>query len=77
VATATPYLPGLERLKEVFPDLHTSEGMMLVPLRAHCPEEVLASCLAEGMSVTASRVVYVPPLAPFTMLSPGSSRLSG
>ena len=58
VATATPYLPGLERLKAVFPGLCANDTTMRVPLGAHEPEEVLACCLAEGIQVTGSRVIY-------------------
>jgi len=66
VATATPYLPGLERLKALFPGLCASDTTMRVPLGAHEPEEVLACCLAEGIQVTGSSVVYsvaIPPPA--------------
>jgi hypothetical protein len=66
VATATPYLPGLERLKAVFPGLCASEMTMLVPLGAHDPEEILACCLAEGIQVTGSCVVYPAPTQPPT-----------
>ena len=58
VATATPYLPGLERLRLLFPDIDFNEKALLIPLGIRCPEEVLASCLAEGIPVAGSRVVY-------------------
>ncbi len=58
VATATPYLPGLDRLEAVFPGLrHTPDGFM-VPVVKQSAEEVLALCLEEGMRVSGSRVVY-------------------
>lgn len=58
VAMATPYLPGLERLQSLFPGLQSSETGILVPIQKQSPEEVLARCVAEGMQVTGSRVVY-------------------
>ena len=58
VATATPYLPGLARLQELFPGLHASASGFLVPVRKESPEEVLALCLAEGIPVIGSRIVY-------------------
>jgi hypothetical protein len=58
VATATPYLPGGERLGALFPGLRIGASAVLVPLSTQSPEEVLARCLAEGMQVTGSRVVY-------------------
>jgi hypothetical protein len=58
VVTATPYLPGLERLRASYPGLQWVESAMLVPLRSQTPEEVLSSCLAEGIQVTESRIVY-------------------
>jgi hypothetical protein len=58
VATATPFLPGAERLRALYPGLQSSGNGLLVPLRAQSPEEVLAHCLMEGISVTGSRVVY-------------------
>jgi hypothetical protein len=61
VATATPYLPGVEHLRGFFPGLRATDTALLVPLRWQSPEEVLARCVAEGIQVTASRVVYVMP----------------
>lgn len=58
VATATPYLPGLERLRALFPRLYVTDGGFRVPLLAESAEEVLAHCVSEGLRVTASRVVY-------------------
>jgi hypothetical protein len=62
VATATPYLPGLERLRTLFPALQAGASELLVPLQSQSPEEVLARCLAEGVRVEGSRIVYTPSL---------------
>jgi hypothetical protein len=45
-------------LRALFPGLRSHASAILVPLRAHSPEEVLARCLAEGTQITGSRVVY-------------------
>jgi hypothetical protein len=58
VVTATPYLPGLERLRDQFPGLQLNPAGLSVPIRAWSPEAVLAECLAHGIQVTGSRVVY-------------------
>ena len=60
VATATPYLPGLDHLKALFPGLRRIPNGFLVPVAKQSAEEVLASCLEEGMQVRGSRVVYQP-----------------
>jgi hypothetical protein len=62
VATATPYLPGLDRLRTLFPGLQMMPNGFLVPVAKQSAEEVLALCLEEGMQVRGSRVVYRPPL---------------
>lgn len=70
VATATPYLPGLERLEALFPGLHATTCGFLVPVRKGSPEEVLALCAEEGLRVTGSRVVYArAEEADFTLFS--------
>jgi hypothetical protein len=61
VATATPYLTGLQRLSAQFPGLHADGADLLVPLPTGSPEEVLAECLASGVQVTGSRIVYCLP----------------
>ena len=58
VATATPYLPGLERLRAAFPQLRAAWNGLLIPVLTQSPEEVLARCLAEGVQITGSRIVY-------------------
>jgi hypothetical protein len=60
VATATPYLPGLDRLEAAFPGLRSTPNGLLVPVVKQSAEEVLALCLEEGMRVSGSRVVYHP-----------------
>jgi hypothetical protein len=59
VVTGTPHLPSAERLKEIFPDVEVAGGGFRVPMQDHSPEEVLANCLAHGIQVMESRVVYV------------------
>jgi hypothetical protein len=62
VATATPYLPGVDRLRAQFPGLRPNAGGLVVPIRTRSPEDVLAECLAVGIQVAGSRIVYsVPP----------------
>lgn len=60
VVTSAPYLPGLERLKAMFPGLQSNPTGFQVPIQANSPEEVLAECLAHGMQVTGSQIVYSP-----------------
>lgn len=60
VATATPYLPGLDHLRTLFPGLRSTPNGFLVPVAKQSAEEVLAFCLEEGMQVRGSRVVYQP-----------------
>jgi hypothetical protein len=58
VVTATPYLPGLARLQAQFPGLQLNPAGLSVPIRAWSPEVVLAECLAHGIQITESRIVY-------------------
>jgi hypothetical protein len=60
VATATPYLPGVDHLRALFPGLRSTLNGFLIPVAKRSPEEVLACCLEEGMQVRASRVIYHP-----------------
>jgi hypothetical protein len=61
VATATPYLPGLERMLVLFPRLEVMTGGFQVPLRAESAEDVLSRCVCEGIRVIGSRIVYSAP----------------
>jgi len=61
VATATPYLPGLNRLEALFPGLRTTHSGFLVPVANRPVEDVLALFREEGMRVNGSRIVYLPP----------------
>lgn len=58
VVTSTPYLPGLERLKAQLPALQLTPDGLRVPIRSCSPESVLADCLAHGIQVIGSRIVY-------------------
>ena len=58
VATATPYLPAVERMQTLFPRLHMTSSGFRVPLWTESAEEVLARCVSEGLRVTGSTVVY-------------------
>jgi hypothetical protein len=58
VATATPYLPGIEQLRTVFPSLLASTNGLLIPLRGESPEGVLAFCRRAGVAVSGSKIVY-------------------
>ena len=59
VATATPWLPGYERLAALFPGLERWAGGIMIPLQDRSPEDILAQCLKSGLQVTASTVVYL------------------
>lgn len=58
VATATPHLPGINRLQTQFPGMRASVKGLLIPVRLQSPEEVLAWCVAEGVRVAGSHIVY-------------------
>lgn len=58
VATAMPYLPHLERLHVLFPQLRVSLSGLHIPVVRCSPEEVLAQCLAEGIPIAGTRIVY-------------------
>ncbi len=60
IVTATPYLPGLDRLEGLFPGLRSTTRGFLVPVGKDSPEEVLALFLEEGVQVSGSCVVYQP-----------------
>lgn len=65
VVTATPFLPGLERLRTMFPGAHLDAGGFEVPIASSSPEDVLAECLTHGIPVSGSRIVYRAHLLPF------------
>lgn len=58
VATASAYLPGIDGLQVQFPGIQASVKGLLIPIGLQSPEEILVRCLAEGMQVVASRIVY-------------------
>jgi hypothetical protein len=58
IATATPYLPGMERMRALFPRLQLTHGGFQVPLHTESAEEVLARCVSEGLRVTGSVIVH-------------------
>jgi hypothetical protein len=58
VVTGTPYLPCAERLKEIFPEADLDLAGFSVPTQGRTPEEVLAKCVAHGIPVAESRIVY-------------------
>jgi hypothetical protein len=60
VATATPYLPGLDHLEALFPGLRRGPDGFLVPMGKQSAEEVLALCMEGGIQVSGSRIVYQP-----------------
>jgi hypothetical protein len=61
VVTGMPYIPCLERLTEIFPGAHLNPAGFHVPLSTRPPEEVLADCLAHGIPVAGSRIIYRKP----------------
>ena len=63
VVTGTPYLPGPERLKELFPQAEIDDLGFHVPTQSCAPEEVLANCVTHGIPVAESRIIYRVPLA--------------
>ena len=58
VALAMPYLPGLARLRRQFPKMKVDLDGFVVPLSRESPEEVLARCVAEGVRIAGSEIVY-------------------
>jgi hypothetical protein len=61
VVTGTPYLPGLERLSDIFRTAHLDPTGFQIPIPTRTPEEVLGECLAYGIPVAGSRIVYRAP----------------
>jgi hypothetical protein len=62
VVTATPYLPSLERLKEILPGAHLESSGFRVSVSSRLPEQVLAECLTYGIRVKESRIIYPAPI---------------
>jgi hypothetical protein len=58
VVTDRPQLPGPERLREIFPGAEIDSTGFKVPLESCSPEELLASCLARGIQVANTWIVY-------------------
>src|ERR671921_949046 len=58
VVTGMPHLPAAERLKQIFPDVEVDSTGFRVPTRSSSPEEILASCLAHGIQVMKTGIVY-------------------
>jgi len=67
IATPTPSLPGLERLRRQFPTMRATPVGLVFPLETETPEEILARCVAEGVRVAGSVIMYAigdkPPAA--------------
>jgi hypothetical protein len=59
VVTATPHLPCLERLNEMFPGAHLNSTGFEVAISSRSPEHFLAECLSHGIPVRESRIIYL------------------
>ena len=58
IVTGAPFLPGLEDLRVLFPDLRVTSGRIAVPLGLGSAEEALALCAAERLPVLATWIDY-------------------
>jgi len=58
VVVGAPFLPRLEDLRVLFPDLRVTSGRIAVPLGLGSAEEALALCAAERLPVLASWIDY-------------------
>jgi hypothetical protein len=58
IVIGAPFLPRLEDLRVLFPDLRVTSGRIAVPLGAGSAEEALALCAAERLPVLASWIDY-------------------
>jgi hypothetical protein len=58
IVTGAPFLPGLEELRALFPDLRVTGGRIAVPLGLGSAEEALAVCAAERLPVLATWIDY-------------------
>ena len=61
IVTATPYLPGYDRLRRTFPTMEATPTGLLVGLNEATPEEVLAHCVSAGIRVAGSVISYASP----------------
>jgi hypothetical protein len=60
VVTATPHLPAIEQLREVFHGICPDPIGFRISLKGRGPEEVLAGCLVHDIPVLGTSVVYHP-----------------
>jgi hypothetical protein len=60
VVTSSPYLSGIARLSALFPGLLLDGSGFTLPLLTHSVDAVLAECLTQRVSVSESRIVYLP-----------------
>ncbi len=58
IVTGAPFLPRLEQLRLLFPDLRVSGRRIAVPLGSGSSEEALALCALERLSVLATWIDY-------------------
>jgi len=58
IVIGAPFLPGLEDLRVLFPNLRVTSGRIAVPLGLGSAEEALALCAAERLPVLASWIDY-------------------
>jgi hypothetical protein len=64
VVTATPHLPPLERLDEIFPGAQLNSSGFQVAMSSRSPEHILAECLTHGIPVRESWIIYDAPAPP-------------
>lgn len=58
VVTSSPYLPGLQLLRQIFPGAHLNHTGFEIAIANRTPEHVLAECLTYGIAVRESRISY-------------------
>ena len=58
VVTATPHLPPVERLNEIFPGAQPNSSGFQVVMSSQTPEHILAECLTHGIPVRESWIIY-------------------
>ncbi|MDQ3224123.1 MAG: hypothetical protein M3Q75_11730, partial [Gemmatimonadota bacterium] len=59
IVLGTPYLPGLDQLRQLYPEIRLSGGTLVLPLGLVSAEEVLAACAAARLPVAATRIGYL------------------